>query len=122
MIGGENGNKNTIMLAIIIVLLLFILWKLHNTGEKLKERAYVGYGLDKYLYTSGATMRRLGQVFSQPGQGVQTTVYNAELSTDPNQLSAQGIPVVMYLNTGNSDSPYYNLYNDINYGTPVTNK
>jgi hypothetical protein len=112
-----GGNEQTLVHVIIIVLLLFIIWKLHSTNEKLKEKAYVGYGLDKYLYTSGATMRRLGQVFSQPGQGVQTTVYNAELKTDPNQLSAQGIPVVMYLNSGNSG----NLYTAINAQTPTPN-
>lgn len=117
---GENEKKISASHVIIIVLLLFIIWKLHNTGEKLKEGQYVGYGLDRYLYTSGATMRRLGQVFSQPGQGIQTTVYNAERRTDPKQLSAQGIPVVMYLDSG---SPYVdqangngrsNLYSAIN--------
>ena len=86
--------------VIIIILLLFVIWKLHNTGEKLKQGQYIGYGLDKYLYTSGATMRRLGQVFSQPGQGVQTTIYNAERGADNKQVTAQGIPVVMYLNNG----------------------
>lgn len=110
---GENEKKISVSHVIIIVLLLFIIWKLHNTGEKLKEGQYVGYGLDRYLYTSGATLRRLGQVFSQPGQGVQTTVYNAERRTDPKQLSAQGIPVVMYLDSG---SPYADQANGMKMG------
>jgi len=100
--------------VVIIVLLLFVIWKLHNTGEKLKEGQYVGHGLDKYLYTSGATMRRLGQVFSQPGQGIQTTVYNAERNADLTQKSAQGIPVLMYLDTGAPYANQSNLYNAIN--------
>ena len=103
--------------AVIIFLLLIILWKLYKTSERLSERAYVGSGLDRYLYTSGATMRRLGQVFSQPSQGVQTTVYNAELRQDPNQVSAQGIPVVMFLDSGKTNSVNANganLYNTLN--------
>jgi len=110
---------------VIIVLLILVLWKLHNTGEKLAERAYVGSGLDKYLYTSGATMRRLGQVFSQPAQGVQTTIYNAELRQDPDQVSAQGIPVVMYLDSGATNkfnANGQNLYNTINHIAPVPAK
>jgi hypothetical protein len=112
MLGGGEGVGITHV--IIIVLLLLVLWKLYKT-ETPKEKAYVGYGLDRYLYTSGATMRRLGQVFSQPAQGVQTTIYNAELRQSP-QTSAQGIPVIMYLDTGDANlkGNAANLYDAIN--------
>ncbi len=94
MLGG--CDKSDILSIVIIVLLLLVLYQCYRFSEKM-ESSYFGGGLGDYLYTSGATMRRLGQVFSQPGQGIQTTVYNAELKTDPNQKTAEGIPVVMYM-------------------------
>lgn len=115
--GGKGGSVNLIH-GIIILLLILILWKLYNTSEKLTAHSYVGSGLDNYIYTSGATMRRLGQVFSQPGQGIQTTVYNAQLSQDPNVVSAQGVPVVMYLDSGRTNkfnADGQTLYNQINH-------
>jgi hypothetical protein len=118
MLGGLGNGELNVVHVVIIILLLLILWKLHNTGERLKEKQYVGQGLDRSLYTSGATMRRLGQVFSQPAQGVQTTIYNAELRQTP-QTSAQGIPVIMYLDSGNANiarnaGNVTNLYNALN--------
>lgn len=121
MFGGNEGmSEMNITHIVIIILLIYIIWRLHNTGEKLRQGAYFGNGLDKYLYTSGATMRRLGQVFSQPGQGIQTTVYNAERRYDPGQKTAQGIPVVMYLDNGMPFSNQTNLYTAINNPGPAT--
>lgn len=94
--GNGEGNGCKLILGFIIVLLLLILYKLYGMGERM-EASYFGHGLGDYVYTSGATMRRLGQTFSQPGQGVQTTIYNAELKQDPNQKTAEGIPVIMYM-------------------------
>lgn len=86
--------------VVIIVLLVLILWKMYSE----KEDLYLGRGLDHYVYTSGATLRRLGQVFSQPGQGVTTTVYNAELRQNPDEMSAQGVKVKMFL-AGEEEDP-----------------
>jgi hypothetical protein len=99
MIGGCESN-HVALHVVVIVLLLLILYKLHQT----KEQLYLGRGLDDYIYTSGATLRRLGQVFSQPGQGVTTTVYNAELKQNPNETSAQGVKVKMFL-AGEEEEP-----------------
>lgn len=115
-----DGNDLNLTHVVIIILLLYIIWRLHNTGEKLKQGAYFGSGLDQYLYTSGATMRRLGQVFSQPGQGVRTTIYNAERRYDADQKTAQGVPVVMYLDQGAPYDNRTNLYNAINNPGPAT--
>ena len=62
--------------AILLVLILWILWK-----QYAKERlnSYVGSGVNSQVFTSGATMRRLAQEFSQPGQGKRITIHNAEL-------------------------------------------
>ena len=89
-------NKTVLLNVLVIVLLLVLIWRTYALSERM-ESSYFGGGLGDYLYTSGATMRRLGQVFSQPGQGIQTTVYNAELKQDPNQKTTEGIPVIMYM-------------------------
>jgi hypothetical protein len=89
-------DKSDFLNVFIIVLLLLVIYKIYSMNEQM-ESGYFGRGLDNYVYTSGATMRRLGQVFSQPGQGVKTTIYNAERRQDPNQKTAEGIPVMMYM-------------------------
>ncbi len=76
--GYEGGWGDTQWLQIaIIVLLMYIIYKFGREN-------YVGSGLGSpegsaAAYTSGATLRRLGQKFSATNQGVPMTLYNADL-------------------------------------------
>jgi hypothetical protein len=68
---------STVTHAIIIILLLFIIWKLVSAERLLGD--YIGSGLPNQIYDSGATMRRLGQVFSSTDQGSSTYISNDEI-------------------------------------------
>jgi hypothetical protein len=74
---------NITMHALIIILLLFVIWKVLRVERLTTDYsdAYLGGGLDNAVYTSGATMRRLGQVFSSTDQGKTNTVYNDQLKS-----------------------------------------
>lgn len=69
-----------ITLAAVVVVLVVVLFLLYKSYESL-----IGSGLAQNQsgiiggLTSGATMRRLGQEFTQPGQGEHTTVYIPEI-------------------------------------------
>jgi len=61
----------------IIILLIYMIYKFGREN-------YVGSGLGIPAgtigaYTSGATLRRLGQKFSSTNQGIPMTLYNADL-------------------------------------------
>lgn len=87
--------------VIIIVLLVYVIYKIHKisgtyTGtEGLApiDGGYVGSGLGNTVYTSGATMRRLAQKFSDPTQGEYMILHNAEI---PRDQRGADIPVVVY--------------------------
>jgi len=64
--GCDCFGNNMVMHGIIILLLIFIVWKLIKV-ERLT--AYVGSGLPNNIYTSGAD-QRFAQVFSSTDQGV----------------------------------------------------
>lgn len=88
--GGCDKKENPEMMgkiisASIIILMLLILWFLVlRPTEK-----YIGTGLaSTEIYTSGATLRRLGQIFTSTNQGVQTTIYNAD--ADPTGSANKG--------------------------------
>lgn len=89
----DHGYK--LLNVAIIVLLLLILWYLM---PKEKEEKYVGSGLsDLGVYTSGATLRRLGQMFGSTNQGVQTTIYNADKCVGSDEKCYDvGMHVIMY--------------------------
>lgn len=73
--GGCEGGVGNYLQIVIIVLLLVLIWMIMSYNEM-----YVGYGLAGMgPYTSGATLRRLGQKFSSTDQGETTTQYNADL-------------------------------------------
>ena len=74
-------RNTTIALGFLMAGLVYLLF-VHFYKEN-----YRGSGLlnNVQVYTSGATMRRLGQKFSATNQGVYTTVHNAEI--------AEGAPV-----------------------------
>ena len=78
-------KSTTLVLAVIVLALVYLLWTHFNKPER-----YLGSGLGTQVYTSGATLRRLGQKFSATNQGVYTTVHNAELSED------SPVPVVIF--------------------------
>jgi hypothetical protein len=63
--------------AVIVIVILLAIWKMVVD----KDEKYVGKSLADMngIYTSGATLRRLGQEFSSTNQGVQTTIYNADV-------------------------------------------
>lgn len=88
------------VLIVLVLLITFYLFKLSSKGEN-----FLGGGVQDQVFTSGATMRRLGQEFSQPGQGEHTTVYNAEIkemlpgvvpSRTPERLVSEREPPVFY--------------------------
>jgi hypothetical protein len=76
--GYEGGWNDTQWLQIaIIIMLMYVIYKFGREN-------YVGSGLGTPAgtigaYTSGATLRRLGQKFSSTNQGVPMTLYNADL-------------------------------------------
>jgi hypothetical protein len=67
----ECAKYTMIMHAIIILLLLFVIWKMFGV-ERLAMGQYVGRGLPNQIYTSGAD-QRFAQVFSSTDQGVTST-------------------------------------------------
>src|SRR5208282_2429953 len=72
---------NTLMHALIIILLLFVIWKLVGVERMATDLSgtYIGSGLNNQVYTSGADMRRLGQVFSSTDQGSSDYVSNLDI-------------------------------------------
>jgi hypothetical protein len=70
--GGCECSKNSIFMhAFIIILLVFIIWRLIKV-ERLAvdySGAYIGQGLPNNIYTSGAD-QRFAQTFSSTDQGV----------------------------------------------------
>lgn len=80
--------------AIVIVLLYLLIFVYRDERMDDPNYSYTGKGLSNAaIYTSGATMRRLGQVFSSTDQGQPSTIYNAEIPPGKNN---PGVPVVMY--------------------------
>jgi len=76
--GGCEGNQiNMLLHSVIIILLVLILWKLVSVEQM--TTSYAGYGLPVQVYTSGATQRRLGQVFSSTDEGNSDYVSNDEI-------------------------------------------
>lgn len=70
------GDSQWLQISIIILLIYLI----YNFGKE----NYVGSGLgtpagSAAAFTSGATLRRLGQKFSSTNQGIPMTIYNADL-------------------------------------------
>ena len=67
---------NSAVLIVVVLLSLWVLWKHNGMGGK---ENLIGNDLfDDGIYTSGATMRRLGQIFTSTDQGVPMTIYNKE--------------------------------------------
>jgi high-affinity Fe2+/Pb2+ permease len=60
---------NTFMHAIILILLIYVIWKLHLFERMNSQGSYIGHGLQDQVYTSGADLRDLGQVFTSTDQG-----------------------------------------------------
>jgi hypothetical protein len=86
------------LLSAIVVLLIYVIYKLHRmSSERLTpyESGYVGSGVGNMpvFYTSGATMRQLGTSFSQPSQGFQVSIHNADLP--PSQRPQNAMTVYM---------------------------
>jgi hypothetical protein len=73
----DAGQLSLILNAFTIILLLFIIWRVVRV-ERLTSN-YVGGGLTDQVYTSGATMRRLGQVFTSTDQGIGSSTPNPAL-------------------------------------------
>jgi len=77
-----------ILEVIIIILIIYVIHKMHKMhSEKLSpiDGGYLGGGLGDTIYTSGATMRRLSQKFSDTSQGQYMVIHNDELSADERQ-------------------------------------
>lgn len=74
MRGGCEGENGGMYLQIIIVILLvYVIWRFGS-------EYYVGAGLGENagVYTSGANLRIMGQVFSSTNQGYRTTIFNKD--------------------------------------------
>jgi len=94
--GCQFKQANMILAVAILVVLIILVARIYgNERMKGEQPAYIGGGLNDQVFTSGATMRRLGQVFSSTDQGQQTTVYNDEIK-DSEKRGQGGIPVTMY--------------------------
>jgi hypothetical protein len=93
-VGGCDQNSEMmgkILGAAIIILILMVLWLF--VFRPVPEK-YVGKSLSEMeIYTSGATLRRLGQVFSSTNQGVQTTIYNADVNGKETPMNVIITPV-----------------------------
>lgn len=86
----DCANLSRASMVAQAVVLIAVLYLVYLTVYQ-KER-YLGSGLadNVQVYTSGATLRRLGQKFSSTNQGVYTTIHNAEINGgDP-------VPVVVF--------------------------
>lgn len=65
--------------AVLIVIVLLLLWVFKLHLARVKKETLIGNDLfDDGIYTSGATMRRLGQIFTSTDQGTPMTIYNKE--------------------------------------------
>lgn len=87
-----------ILEIVIIILLVYLIYKVHKIhSEKLMpiEGGYVGTGIAdaSTIYTSGATMRRLAQKFSDSTQGQYMIIHNAEL---PPEERGTDLEVIVY--------------------------
>jgi hypothetical protein len=65
-------------LGILVLILVAVAYLVY---VQKKKEGLIGGGVDSVVFTSGANQRRLGQEFSQPGQGEQNTVYLPEMRT-----------------------------------------
>ncbi len=92
----EKCFHNFWLHAIIIVLLVVLIIRLEmkHMSEAL-DYTYLGNGLADTVYTSGATLRRLGTTFSSTDQGHRSTIYNAEIK-DTLKRERDGLDVVMF--------------------------
>jgi hypothetical protein len=90
-VSGGCETNDTILQIIVVLLLIYVLYRLSTEH-------YVGNGLGTPTgsigaYTSGATLRRLGQHFSSTNQGVPMTLYNADLPGDTKTISVSVFPL-----------------------------
>jgi hypothetical protein len=64
------AGMGMIIHAIIVVLIIFILWRLFWVEHLVSNpRNYIGHGLPDQIYTSGAD-QRFAQVFTSTDEGV----------------------------------------------------
>lgn len=91
MSGGCEGGDSTVLQVIIVVLLIYLIYRYgmeHYVGNGLGTPAgIVG------AYTSGATLRRLGQQFTSTNQGVPMTLYNADLPGENKTMTVTVLPL-----------------------------
>lgn len=88
-----GGNLLEVIIIVLILYLIFRIHQLHSERLSPIDGGYVGGGLGDTVYTSGATMRRLAQKFSDTSQGQYMTIHNAELTPKEQGL---GLEVVVY--------------------------
>jgi hypothetical protein len=74
-----DPHNRTLYFAVLLVVVLLLVWLIYN--KNCGSERFLGDGtvMSAAPYTSGATMRRLGQDFSSTNQGEYTTVHNDEL-------------------------------------------
>jgi hypothetical protein len=73
----ESRSTVVVYFAILIVLVFLILWQMRSMNSK--TEGLIGSGIQDQVFTSGATIRRLGQEFTGTNQGEYTIVHNDEL-------------------------------------------
>lgn len=97
--GLAQANRVMAVVIVILIALLLAYYYMHMESMKVAapRGAYLGHGIgdpNMGVYTSGATLRALGQVFSSTNQGAYTTLHNMDID-DPAERERQAIPVVI---------------------------
>jgi hypothetical protein len=73
----SNPLTTVVYFALLILIVILILWQLRSATST--AEGLIGSGVQDQVFTSGATIRRLGQEFGSTNQGEYTVVHNDEL-------------------------------------------
>jgi hypothetical protein len=73
----SSSTVVAVYFAVLILIIFMIMWSLSSMNKKTEN--LIGSGIQDQVFTSGATIRRLGQEFTGTNQGEYTIVHNDEL-------------------------------------------
>lgn len=82
----DPGRDNIFAYVLVLILVIGLIWRAQQI-----EESYLDPLSKVDVYTSGATMRRLGQKFTATNQGAYTIIHDAERKSEP--LHAMVYPV-----------------------------
>lgn len=72
-------RDNYLAYALVLILLVGMIWRSYQIDQEF----YLDSLNEIDVYTSGATMRRLGQKFTSTNQGTYTIIHDAEQKSNP---------------------------------------